>query len=143
MAHVEAELQRSRWKQYETTIPAFRALARSFSLAQLIYREVRSGAIHEHGFGVDERRFFTDVQPYVDAFSHAYDDTLYLGVSVPGRWLIDLLRSCVHNYKRRLLETRQLPGDLWSEICEPLHDVEYLDEESLPDERIFGPGIGR
>jgi hypothetical protein len=64
MDHVGVELQRSRWKPYsERTLPAFRVLTRSFSVAQLLYREVRSGAIHEHGFGVDERRFFKEVRP--------------------------------------------------------------------------------
>ena len=93
--HLEAELRRSRWKGYtDTVLPPFRSLARLFSVAQLLYREVRSGAIHEHGFGVDERRFFSEGEPYVDTWQAVdYDDTRYLALFLPGRWLIDLLRA--------------------------------------------------
>jgi hypothetical protein len=72
-----------------------------------------------------------------------YDDTLYLGVYVPGRWLIDLLRSCIDNYKRRLLTTRKLPADLFAEICKVPDEFDYLDENSIADERTYGPNVGR
>ena len=114
-----------------------------FSVAHLLYREVRSGAIHEHGFGVDEERFFTEEGPYVDTMVQDYGDNRHLGLYVPGSWLIDLLRTSLENYKVRLLTTRRLPGDLFAEICAIPDELDYLDEESVPDERVFGPNVPR
>jgi hypothetical protein len=42
-----------------------------------------------------------------------------------------------------LLTTRLLPVDLWVEICEIPGELNYLDEDSISDERVFGPTVGR
>jgi hypothetical protein len=142
--HVDSEIKHSRWKAYAPTlIPAFRTLASGFSIASLLYREIRSGAIHEHAFGLDDTHFFTKPVPYVDTIKHAFDDVLYLGVYIPGRWLLDLFESCVQNYKASLLNTRKLPIDLFSEICVVPDELDYLDEGSIPKERVFRPRILR
>jgi len=64
-------------------------------------------------------------------------------VYVPGRWLIDLLSLCIENYKKHLLGTKKLPINLFTEICNPLEDDQYLDEGSLPTSRTVPISVGR
>jgi hypothetical protein len=142
--HAAAGLQGSRWKPYAAkTVPAFGALTKSFTVAQLLDREVRSGAIHERSFGVDARRFFNHHEPYVDTIPNDWAHTLYLSVFLPGRWLIDLLRSCVENYKTRLLTTRQLPRRHVVRDLRCARRARLFGADWIPDERTFGLSVGR
>jgi hypothetical protein len=142
--HVADDMRQSTWREYEETLTkALRGIASGFRLSSLIYREVRSGAIHEHGFHVNQRRFFSERHPFVGTVRHPWEDTLYLGVHIPGPWLVDLVAACTRNYQKHLLQTRKLPADLFFSICDPLEEEDYLDLASLPGEEPVALAIGR
>jgi hypothetical protein len=118
-------------------------LLKDYSVASILYREVRSGAIHEYEFEINERRFFTEPDLFLETVRRGYDTTLYLSVEFSAPWLLDLLKDCLRNYKRRLKHTKQLPASLWSAICDPDTEADMFDASLLEEPRDIGLSVGR
>ena len=136
------EAERFSHGKYEAAYKEIRPLLTQFSLASILYREYRSGAIHEFAFEVDGR-FFAESDLYVDTLRYTWDSTTYLEIRVPARWLIDACRTCVSSYQRRLMQTLRLPLPLFIELCNVPQDVGYLDDETVVDALELRPNLGR
>lgn len=136
------ESGRYRRGRYLDAARAMRPLLRDFTIGALLYREYRSGAIHEFGFGVDDR-FFQETTLYVSTRRHLLEDTLYLEVRVPARWLIGAYKTSLSRYQAQLVRSRKLPIGLYLEVCDVLEEFEYLDESSVGEGRELRLSVGR
>jgi len=125
---------RRRNGSYRPAVEALLPLLKSYSLGAIIYREYRSGSIHELGFDVDER-FFRETETYVASVGLMWDETRYLELRVPALWLMDLYKSSVENYKAKLVNTQRLPIQLYLDLCDALDELDFLDMSSLADAR--------
>jgi hypothetical protein len=117
-------------------------MIKEFSLASILYKEYRCGIIHEYGVDVDPVHFYSRRQVY---FRTLYNDLVYptrrLSVQFSARFLFDLLVNSISSYRKRLQQTKRLPIDLYSEICDYMKDLDYLDEDSIAEGRDVGMSI--
>jgi hypothetical protein len=143
IGHLGDAASARRDKTYLRAVEQLDGLLKDYSVASILYREVRSSAIHEYEFEINESRFFTESDLFVETIRRGYDTTVYLSMEFSARWLLDLLRDCLNNYKRRLKETKQLPLPLWSVICDPDTEVDMFDASLLEEPRDVGLAIGR
>jgi hypothetical protein len=143
VGHLRDAASRRRDKAYLRATESLDGFVRDYQVEAILYREVRSGAIHSFEFGVNEERFFAEPDLFVDTVRRGYDTTLYLSVEFSAAWLIDLLRDCLRNYKDRLKASRRLPPSLWGEICDPDSEVEMFDDSLLEEPRDIGFAVGR
>lgn len=103
-----------------------------YTLAALLYREYRCGAIHEYKADLDEPQFFTKRKPYWSTiWSAVGNPSGFLKLRFPGPFLLDLLDECVRNYKANLRSRQKLPADVFFELCDISTDLDYLDEDSI------------
>jgi hypothetical protein len=114
-------------------------LVKQFSVGSILYREFRSGAIHEHGFVLDEDRFFTESGLYFTTTRYVVDPgTRYLNVEFSAKWLLSLLEESLKNYTARLVATKKLPFPLFIQIADIMSEADYLAfEPSDYDEPAF------
>jgi hypothetical protein len=114
-------------------------MIKEFSLASILYKEYRCGIIHEYGIDIDPVHFYSERQVY---FRTLYNDYVYptrkLGVQFSARFLFDLLVNSINSYRKRLKQTKRLPIDIYSEICDYIKDLDYLDEDSIGKGRDIG-----
>ena len=45
---------------------------------------------------------------------------------------MELLEDCTRNYKAHLSNIGKLPADVFFEFCDPMEDLDYLDDASIP-----------
>lgn len=118
------------------------SLIKDYSLASLLYREYRCGIIHEYRVDIRSADFFSKPDIYWQPF---YNDiaqpTRRLRIQFPAQFLLRLLEDCVNSYKGQLLNTKQLPVDLFHEICDFLNELNYLDDRTLPGGKDLGINI--
>lgn len=142
-AHLADNAASRRSDAYTQAVTALRPLISDFSLSSILYREFRSGIIHEFGFSIYEPDFFREAGVYFSTVSHEYDETLYLDVQFSATWLIEVLDSCLTNYLKRLLTTKKLPPGLFLEICDVTNEVDMLYDDALPDPQYIRLALGR
>jgi hypothetical protein len=128
--------------RYLDTFKSMKSLIEQFTVGSIIYREYRSGSIHEFDFELDER-FFKETGLYVDTVRHPWDPTIFLEVRVSAPWLLDAYRSCIDRYRRRLEATLKLPLPLFLDLCEIPRDLDYLDSDSVDEGLELKPNVGR
>ena len=129
--YLEACSRAYRKGTYAQAVAAIGQILNNFRLADVLYRDYRSRSIHEFSFSADER-FFTERSIYVATRFHAWDSTRFLEVCVSAHWLVNLYRETVGRYERSLLARRQLPIDLWDELCDTSKELAFLDDASVP-----------
>jgi hypothetical protein len=142
-AHLAATAAGRRSSSYTGALPAVRSLIRNFSLGSILYRDFRSGIIHEFGLPNYRAEFFRRPSIYWTTIIHAYDNTRYLDVQLSASWLIDIFESCLTNYLKRLTSTHKLLPGLFFEICDLPDEVHLLDEDALPSPKYIGLALGR
>jgi hypothetical protein len=117
-------------------------MIRDFSLASMLYREYRCGIIHEYGVDVDPLDFYSKREVY---FRTLYNDFVYptrrLRVQFSASFLLDLLVNSINSYRKRLQQIKRLPIDMYSEICDFMEELKYLDEGSIREGRDVGINI--
>lgn len=117
-------------------------LIKDYSLASLLYKEYRCGIIHEYGIDIRSKDFFSKRDVYWQPF---YNDvaqpTRRLSLQFPAQFLLMLLSNCVNSYKTQLLKTKQLPVELFHEVCDFMSELKYLDNRTLPDGRDVGVNL--
>jgi hypothetical protein len=83
--------------------------------------------------------FFRADKPYWSAYYNEFvSPGRFLKLHLPAAFLLETLRNCTENYKRRLKAARKLPAELFFEFCSALEDLEYLDEDSIPKGKDLG-----
>jgi hypothetical protein len=141
--HIASAAADRRSDIYRGAVGALRPLIRTFSLSSILYREFRSGLIHEFGFSIYAAEFFREPRIYWSSVSHAYDNTRYLDVQFSAPWLIDLFETCLINYLKRLTTARILPPGLFFEICDVPDELDLLDESAMPSPKYIALALGR
>jgi hypothetical protein len=142
-AHLADAAASRRSDAYVRAVAALQPLIGYFSLGSILYREFRSGIIHEFGFSIDESEFFRKSGVYLSTISYEYDETVHLDIQFSASWLIDVFSSCLTNYRKHLLATRKLPPGLFFEICDVIDEVDLLDDDGLPDPQDIRLALGR
>ncbi len=118
------------------------SLIKDFSLASLLYRKYRCGIIHEYGVNIRSTDFFSKHDIYWQPFyNDIAEPTRRLGVQFSAQFLLKLLTNCVNSYKLRLLKTKQLPIELFLEICDFMNEIKYLDDRTIPEGKDVGINI--
>lgn len=141
ISHLRDAASERKSDSYGIAMDALRPLVEAFSVSSIMYRELRSGLIHEFEFSISNR-FFREEGLYWDTVAHAMDRTRYLSIQFSAPWLIGVLDSCLNSYIARLLATRKLPPSLFFEICD-LDELSLLDEDFIEEPRDIGLQFGR
>jgi hypothetical protein len=117
-------------------------MIKDFSLGALLYRKYRCGIIHEYGVDVDSSDFFSKHDLYWQTvYSLVGEPTRRLRLQFPAKLLLELFTKSLQSYKLRLQKTKQLPIELFTEICNFMSETEYLDEKSIPSGKDVGVNI--
>jgi hypothetical protein len=135
LTHLQNSASGRRNDLYANVCMRLEPLVKQFSVGPILYREFRSGAIHEHGFVLDEDRFFTETGLYFTTTRYLVDPgTRYLGVEFSAKWLLSLLEESLVNYTARLISTKKLPFPLFIQIADVMSEAEYLADEPGDDD---------
>lgn len=128
------KLCQKHWRgAYSLAAQAMSPVVAKFSLAALLYKEYRCGAIHRYHVNLDEKDFFTRQEPYWCPFHNDFAEPgSFLKVHFPGPFLLITLSNCIENYKKHLNAKRQLPAEIFFEVCDAMRDLDYLDDDSIP-----------
>lgn len=143
MEHLVETASERRDATYLNAVRKLDGLLKDFSVGSLLYREFRSGAIHDYEFSVPENRFFAERELFVETVRRGYDQTLYLSIEFSAQWLLHLLKGSLVNYQRHLKQTKRLPPPLWSSICDPDTEADMFDFSVLEEPRDIGFSVGR
>lgn len=112
----------------------------NFSVGSLLYRTYRCGVIHEYRVGLREEDFFSCQDIHWRTVFHLWDvRSRRMEIQFPASVLLELLTSSIQNYMAELQHTRRLPADIFFEICDPLTELEFLNEESIPTGKDLKP----
>jgi hypothetical protein len=112
---------------------AIKPLLLSKTGAAILYRRFRSEAIHGGKVMLDERRFFTEREPYwKPLYSEFYGSFLFL--EFPARFLRVLLENCIQTYEKHILTKRAIPPDIHFDLFpdDILTHLDWLDHDLLP-----------
>lgn len=121
---------------YYPSMKAISPLVSKFSLAALLYREYRCGAIHKYHVKLSDKDFFTHKEPYWCPFyNDFFEPGRFLKLHFPGLFLLRTLENCIQNYKKHLRAKRQLPAEIFFELCDTMKDLKFLDDDSIPPSR--------
>jgi hypothetical protein len=115
---------------YNKAIDALKPILHEYRLSDLLYRDYRSGSIHDFDFEVDDE-FFLKTDIYTSTRWYTGDKTEYLELCFPARWIINLYKSSIVNYEKYLIVRKKLPLSLWKLICEGIKELEFLDDDSV------------
>jgi hypothetical protein len=140
--HLLTDARKYRRGRYLGAFESMRAMIQQFTVSSMLYREYRSGSIHEFEFSLHDR-FFREKGLYVETVSHPWDTTMFLDVRVSARWLLEAYRACIDRYRRRLEATHKLPLPLFLDLCEIPKDLPYLDLDSVEEGLELRPILPR
>jgi hypothetical protein len=117
-------------------------MIKDFSLGALLYREYRCGIIHDYGVEVDSADFFSkNTICWQTVYNDLVQPTRRLRIQFPARMLLELFTSSLHSYKLRLQKSKQLPIELFGQICDFMKEMKYLDDKSIPSGKDVGVNI--
>jgi hypothetical protein len=134
-----------RSEQYGRAVEKLKPLVNHFSVASILYRDFRSGAIHEYAFSVSEERFFREKGLFFDTVRFVYDPGMrYLDLQFSAAFLLDLFDRCLTNYCKRLSATKKLPLPLFLTVADLMTEAQYLDDAPFnQEERFIQLALGR
>ncbi len=119
---------------YAKAVENIKPVLENFCLGNLLYKQYRCGAIHEHQVDINSDKFFTQKSPYWQPFYNKHIRTGgFLRVEFPGSFLVETLVDALGNFKKALKGKRTLPAAIFFQVCDPVSETEYLDIDSLPE----------
>lgn len=123
-----------RRQKYIKPVKAVESIIERFSLPQILYREFRCGAVHGCEVDLDERGFFRETKICWRAvYSDLVGPGRFLEVQFPAPFLLEMLRNCIDKLERELKHKRELPAEMWIEICDIESEFDLLDQDTLPE----------
>ena len=140
---LRASLPTRRQDEYRTAIEALSLVISQHTVSNILYREFRSGLIHEFEFSVYRHRFFREPSIYWQTIEHIFDSCRYLDLQFSARWFIETLESCLNNYIKHLEHTKKLPPALYMLVCNMFDELQFLDESLIDEPRDVGLQFGR
>lgn len=141
-------LKAARYKRgiFGEAIQEILPLLQEFTLGPLLYREYRCQIIHEYGVdlhGTDTLFFKRDVPYWCTVYNEHVPPNNFLKLHFPGRFLADVLRSCLIRYKAYLKQTKKLPEAMFFRICHFETELDHLDLSTLSDGKALIPNLPR
>jgi hypothetical protein len=117
---------------YKEAVAAIQPLVDEFSLGVLLYKNYRSGIIHELGVDIDESNFFKEDSVFWrTVYAPHVRPGRFLEVNFPGKVLLQVLKESVAGYATELKHTQRLPSSLFHELCS-LDELKFLDQRPFP-----------
>ncbi len=113
---------------------ALKPLLGSKTISRILYEKFRCGVIHGGRVLLDQRRFFSETEPYwTPLFSEYYGS--FLLVEFPARFLASLLRNCIQGYRLYLAAKGKVPPDILFQAFEGevLRYAKLVDSDLLPE----------
>jgi hypothetical protein len=123
-----------RWRRVRAPIlQASGPLLKTYTLADILYREFRCQSIHGLA-AIDAKRFFSEARPYWRVW-HAIHGYEFLLVEFPAAFIEELLRNALERVRSEVLAKRLLPPEIHNRVFpgEGLDWLDYLDVDALPD----------
>lgn len=131
-----AAAQSPRRRKYIEPLKAVKSVIERFSLSQVLYREFRCRAVHGYEVNLDEKRFFRERAVYWrTVYSDLVEPGRFLEIQFPAAFLLEMLRNSIDKYERELKHKKELPVEMWVEICEIESEIDLLDQDTLPEGR--------
>jgi hypothetical protein len=125
-----------RWRRFRSPIlQASDPLLKTYTLANILYREFRCESIHGIA-AIDPKRFFSEARPYWRVW-HAIHGYEFLLAEFPAAFIEELLRNALERVRCEVLARRLLPPEVHNRVFpgEGLDWLDYLDVEAIPDIR--------
>lgn len=117
-------------------------LIEDFKLSSLLYTNYRCSIIHELYIEGESKFFYKNIgNLYWEHMRNSFvKPELTLTVQFPANFLLKILQTGINNYKKKLLDTKKLPIELYRDICDFTTEEEYLDMStvSVRKEMRFG-----
>jgi hypothetical protein len=123
-----------------SALQALGGLIEQARLSSLLYREVRSAAIHEHDWSVEPAPFFREPSFYLRTVAREpsleMPDVFVLQFS--AQWLLDVYINCVDGVRSEWIARQRVPLSLFLEWWDVFEESEYLDMDSVAEIRAIG-----
>jgi hypothetical protein len=136
-----AAAESPRRQKYIKPVKAAKSVIERFSLPQILYREFRCGAVHGREVNIDEKGFFQETEIYWitrnwrTVYSDLVEPGRFLEVQFPAPFLLEMLHNSIDRLERELKHKRELPVEMWVEICDIESEIDLLDQDTLPEGR--------
>lgn len=131
-----AAAESPRRQKYIEPLKATKSIIERFSLSQILYREFRCRAVHGYEVNIDEKRFFRERKIYWrTVYSDLVEPGRFLEVQFPAVFLLEMLRNSIDEFERELKHKKELPIEMWVEICDIESELDLLDQDTLPEGR--------
>jgi len=131
-----AAAQSPRRQKYTEPLKATKSIIERFSLSQILYREFRCRAVHGYEVNIDEKRFFREREIYWrTVYSDLVEPGRFLEIQFPAAFILQMLRNSIDKYERELKHKKELPVEMWVEICDIESEIDLLDQDTLPEGR--------
>jgi len=115
-------------------------MLKEFSLGALLYKEYRCRVIHEYAVDIDESVFFRGKDVLWRAVYHVWEpDRPALQVVFPAAVLRKLLATGLGRFIQELEHRRRLPADVFLDLCHPIRELEFLDQDSISPGKALRP----
>lgn len=123
-----------RRQEYIEPLKAANPIIERFSLPQILYREFRCGAVHGREVNIEEKGFFQETEIYWrTVYSDLVEPGRFLEVQFPAPFLLEMLHNSIDGLERELKHKRELPVEMWVEICDIESEIDLLDQDTLPE----------
>lgn len=113
---------------------ALKPLLGSTTISRILYEKFRCGVIHGGRVPIDQKKFFSETEPYWTPLSSEYYGS-FLFVEFPARFLAFLLRDCIEGYRFHLIAKGKVPPDILFQVFEAdvLKYTRLVDSDLLPE----------
>lgn len=110
-----------------------KALIKDYTFTSILYREIRSKAVHEiAGITVVADQFWKMKKPYFVEWTTDWLDYNTYTLEFPSFFLIECLETCISCTKKAIIGKGLLPLHIWNAICD-VDELEYLDTDSVEE----------
>jgi hypothetical protein len=109
-----------------------------FKCAKILYRDYRNASIHGLSVDFDIDEFFDHNEPYFSDYEYFGGELVVFHIQFPGRYLRNLLETCLNTFIKHLLSMKKFPFELFSSIFssdefENNKVWDYLIEDSMDE----------
>lgn len=120
----------------EALTAALRPLLHAKTVAAILYEKFRCQAIHGAKVLINDRRFFTETEPYWEPEYSDYFGSFLL-VEFPAKFLLCVLKDCIKTYRQHLIAKEKLSPDVLFHAFgdDSLKFIELLDEDLVAKDR--------
>ena len=113
---------------------ALKPLLDSTTVSRILYEKFRCGVVHGGRVLIDQKKFFSETEPYWSPLLSEYYGSFVL-VEFPARFLASLMHDCIEGYRFHLIAKGKVPPDILFQVCEGevLKYARLVDSDLLPE----------